>query len=129
MNRPLRIVAVTLGLIIAGAVFGAIAGALALAISLTVMGAQMFALTFAAVVGGALGAVTAPVLGWLLLRHAPLGQMFVGAVGGTVVGGVVGWFVVLSSYGIDGALYGAFIGCLVSTLVLRRRAVIRASPE
>jgi len=129
MNRPLRIVAVTLGLVVAGAVFGAIAGALALAISLTVMGTEVFALTFAAFVGGVLGAVTAPVLGWLLLRNVPLGQMFAGSVGGTVVGGIVGWFVVVSSYGIEGALYGAFIGCLMATLVLRRRAVVPASPE
>jgi hypothetical protein len=126
MNRPARIVAVTLGLVVIGAVLGAIAGSVALGIGLSITGAaapDSFALWFAAVMGAVLGAVTAPGLAWLLLRHVPLGRMFVGATGGTVFGGVIGWLVGSGSHPIpmDSGLLGALVGVSIAAVVMRRR--------
>lgn len=126
MKRLRRIVAVTAGLIITGAVAGGIAGgsALSFCIWLTLPlgppGLGWFAL--GGILGAALGAVTAPILAWLLLRQVPLGRMFVVCAVGTMLGGVVGWFA--TPRGGDPALISlveAFLGCLMMAIVLRYR--------
>jgi hypothetical protein len=94
---PPRVVAVTAGLSVAGGAFGAAAGATALGIVLAASGdlrslSDLFILGIPASIGAGLGAVCAPIAGWLLLRHIPLGRAFVGLTLGTVLGGVAGWY-------------------------------------
>jgi hypothetical protein len=119
VNRPFRILAVTVGLIVAGAVLGATAGALALAIALTLTEGQVYGLEFAGAFGAVLGAVTAPVVALVLLRRVPLGRMFVGLTSGTVVGGVFGWIVAVVPDQVGSALLSAFVGCLAAAVSMR----------
>lgn len=121
---PGRIVAVTFGLVVAGAVFGGIAGAVALAISLVLSQdyghlreSRLFAV--AAVIGALLGAVCAPLAGWLLLRQVPLGRAFAGLTVGATLGGVAGWFLPRSFAHGDGILITAALGFLGAAVVLR----------
>ena len=123
---PGRILAVTLGLVVAGAVFGGVAGAVALAISLVLSQEyrhltepRLFAV--AASVGALLGAGCAPLAGWLLLRHVPLGRAFAGLTVGATLGGVVGWFLPRSFAHGDGILITAALGFLGAAVVLRLR--------
>ncbi|HEV2672254.1 MAG TPA: hypothetical protein VGU74_14270, partial [Gemmatimonadales bacterium] len=94
MTRAGRIIAVTIGLVAAGILFGAIAGGAAFVAVGLIGGERMSveAFEFGALVGAPLGAVTAPMLSWLLLRHAPLGKMFLVCCVGTAIGGIGGWF-------------------------------------
>jgi hypothetical protein len=118
-----RIVAVTLGLVGAGAIFGAVAGAVALGFSLLITHPSwpvVDGLAFGAFLGAPLGAASAPVLSWLLLRRVPLGRLFVGLVAGTVFGGIVAWFTTTPGGEIESnGLAGACIGCLVACVWLR----------
>src|SRR5688500_16738356 len=98
MTRAGRIIAVTLGLSVAGAVLGAVAGAMAFALSLAIGGSSdllfgepLKLLTIPAVLGGVVGALLAPAMAWLLLRHVPLGKALAWSTVGTVAGGVLGW--------------------------------------
>ena len=122
---PGRIIAVTVGLAVAGAIFGAVAGAVALLISLTLT--QQFdqlrelpLFAVAATLGAMLGAGCGPLAGWLLLRRLPLGQAFAGLTLGAIIGGVVGWFLPSFAHG-DGILVTAAIGSLCGAVVLRIR--------
>jgi len=122
MNRPARAALVTTGLIGAGALFGAVAGTIAVAISLTIDGleALVVAAYLGSLFGAPLGAIAAPILGWLLLRRVPLGRMFVGCAAGTVIGGVIGFILSLGMGNILlGGLGGAFLGCLGVAVLLR----------
>jgi hypothetical protein len=132
MTRPVRIMAVTVGLTLAGAVLGGVAGAVALAIALAVTegpaaAADAGVLAFAAYLGAVLGAVSGPVVAWLLLRHVPLGRVFLGSVAGTVVGGVAGWISTTAFDQIQYAVLGALAGFFTAVVALRRR--IRASVD
>jgi len=121
-----RVVGVTLGLVGAGAILGALAGAVALAASvlITENDTSGFGLVVGAYFGAPLGAITAPVLGWLMLRSIPLGRMFVVAAGGTAVGGIIGWITTTSGTAeVVNGLSGAFIGCVVASITLRYRAL------
>jgi hypothetical protein len=119
-----RVVAVTLGLVGAGAIFGALAGAVALGFSLQITHPSWSdGFAFGAFLGAPLGAASAPVLSWLLLRRVPLGRIFVGLVAGTIFGGIVGWFTTTPGGEIESnGLAGACIGCLVACMWLRYRA-------
>ena len=122
-----RVVGVTLGLVVAGIFFGAIAGGTAVTLVLLLAGERVDPEAFlvGAVFGAPLGALTAPVLSWVLLRRVPLGRMFLVCSCGTAVGGVVGWFTA-GAFGDIGlrALGGALVGCIVAaiTLSVRTRA-------
>ncbi len=125
-----RVVAVTAGLIGTGAIAGALAGGIAFTFSLLVtppLGVPSLAeflqlFLFAGLFGAPLGAVTAPVLAWLLLRRVPLGQMFVMCAVGTMIGGVVGWFASMGGGNVAvNSLVGAFLGCLLTAIALRHR--------
>jgi hypothetical protein len=123
MNRPARIAAVTTGLAGAGAACGAAAGSLALSISLSIDGPASLGvvLFFGGAFGAVLGAVTAPILAWSLLRRVALGRMFAGCTLGTVVGGVVGWVTTPGAGDVMvSGLSGALIGCVVAAISLRR---------
>ncbi len=121
---PRRVITVTLGLSAAGAVFGSIAGATALGIALIVSdGLAAFkvlgVLAVPAVIGAGLGALCAPLAGWLLLRHVPLGRAFGGLILGTIVGGLIGWFLPVSFNPITQPIVAAAAGFLGAAVLLR----------
>lgn len=128
MARLGRIVVVTIGLVGAGIVFGALAGGTAFALVGVLAGARISVELFwvGALFGAPLGAVTAPLLAWLLLRRIPLGRMFLVCSVGTAIGGVIGWFA--TSAGGDiilNSLGGAFTGCAIAAIALWHRARLR----
>jgi hypothetical protein len=123
-----RIVGVTLGLVGAGALLGAVAGGVAVAVSVLITENDTSGGGFliGAFFGAPLGAVTAPVLAWLMLRSVPLGRMFVVAAAGTSVGGITGWVTTTSgTTEVVNGLLGAFIGCVVASILLRYRTAHR----
>lgn len=127
--RASRIALVTIGLIMAGLVFGAVAGGTAFVMVglLTGEGIATERFVIGAVFGSPLGAITAPLLSWLLLRRVPIGRMFLVCTIGAAIGGVIGWFATIAGGDIlANPLAGAFIGCLVSAVVLWHRVRIRA---
>jgi hypothetical protein len=97
VTSPARVVAVTAGLSVFGAVVGAGAGATALFLGSLLTGQPLLGGPFAllalpAVIGAALGSVLTPIAGWMLLRRVPLGRAFAGLALGTIGGGALGWF-------------------------------------
>lgn len=129
MPRAGRIALVTIGLIVAGLVFGAFAGGIAFVTVGLLAGEGISTEAFAigAIFGAPLGAITAPLLSWLLLRHVPIGKMFLVCTIGAAIGGVIGWFAAIAGRDIMvNPLAGAFIGCLVSAVVLWHRVRIRS---
>ena len=123
MSRIVRIVVVTLALMAAGLAFGALAGGLAFTTVgiLAGGGIAVDAFEIGAIFGAPLGAITAPVLAWLLLRRVPLGRMFLVCSTGTTIGGIVGWFSSGSADIMLTPLLGAFAGCLIAALGLHLR--------
>ncbi len=129
MSRTLRIIAVTAGLLGAGAVAGALAGVAALLIAMWVSGIGVMGtsldgemLAFVALLGGLFGGVLLPATAWIFLRRVPLGLALLGTLLGTIVGGVLGWVVRLGTNEIQGGLIGAFAGFAIAALLLRLRA-------
>jgi hypothetical protein len=124
-----RAVLVTIGLAGAGILFGAIAGGTAFTFVVLVAGARVSfeAFEIGAFFGAPLGAVTAPLLSWLLLRRVPLGQMFLVCSFGTIVGAIAGWFTAApNEEAVDWALVGAFLGSVVAATTLWYRARARS---
>lgn len=118
----------TIGLVGAGIVFGALAGgtAFALVVALASRGISTELFLIGAVFGAPLGAVTAPLLAWVLLRRVPLGRMFLVCSVGTTVGGVVGWFATAAGGSIiANPIAGAFVGCVVAAIALWHKARLR----
>jgi len=123
---PGRIVAVTIGLAVAGAAFGGIAGVLVLGtISVLTPGFEAFGepllFAVAATLGALLGAGCAPLAGWLLLRRVPLGRAFRGLTLGTIAGGVLGWFVPLPVDKVNRSLIAGALGFLCAAIIMRIR--------
>ena len=128
MTRLGRIVVVTIGLVGAGILFGALAGGTALALVGALGAARISTELFmvGAFVGVPLGAVSAPLLAWLLLRRVPLGRMFLVCSVSTTIGGVVGWFATMAGGDIIlNSLGGGFIGCLIAAIALWHRTRLR----
>lgn len=145
MSRVGRIIAVTLGLSIAGAIFGAVAGVIALVVLIVLSGGAQDSRSppilemavLPAMIGAGLGAVGAPAIAWLLLRYVPLGKAVAWSTVGSVVGGVAGWSLATvldrANHAIDtglatqakGVILGAVAGFLAAALILRLR--VRAS--
>jgi len=134
MGRAGRVLAVTAGLAVAGAVTGAICGLVALTpliisgwlrppfgynpVILSEIGA------WAAAAGAALGALFGPLLAWSILRHVPLGRIILWAAVGTVVGSFAGWGLTASaiSPGLPAIFGGGLLGMVAAGIGLRRRA-------
>lgn len=95
-----RVVAVTAGLVVAGAVVGAVAGAAMFTLTMLLSGelSKLWVardlLMFAAWFGARAGAVLGPVAAWLLMRHVPLGRAIGGTALGTLAGGALGLLMV-----------------------------------
>jgi NhaP-type Na+/H+ or K+/H+ antiporter len=70
---------------------------------------MMFGGTFGAIVGG----IGAPLAGWFLFRHVPLGRAMAVTGAGTLLGASVGWF------SVRGPMVGGCAGFLVAAIVLR----------
>jgi len=124
MRHVGRIVAVTIGLVGAGILFGAIAGGTSFALVGILAGERISIEEFeiGAMFGAPLGAITAPLLSWLLLRRVPLGKMFLVCSVGTAIGGIVGWFATAAGGDIMvNPLVGAFVGCVIAAIALRYR--------
>ena len=129
MSRTLRIFAVTVGLLAAGAVLGALAAAAALAIALAASGEPVGLvshtdremMSIVAILGALFGGVLLPATAWLFLRRVPLGLALLGTLIGTIVGGALGWVVGLPDE-VQGGLFGAFAGFACAALLLRLRA-------
>ena len=127
MNRTLRIFAVTVGLLGAGAVAGALAAVAALAIGLWLSGDSVGGtsldreiLAVVGMLGALFGGVLLPATAWLFLRRVPLGLAVLGTLLGTIIGGVLGWIILPDE--IRGGLMGAFLGYAGAALLLRLRA-------
>jgi hypothetical protein len=128
MTRLGRIVVVTIGLVGAGIVSGALAGGTAFALVVVLADGRISTELFqiGAIFGAPLGAITAPLLAWLLLRRVPLGRMFLVCSVGTAIGGVMGWFATGDAGDlILNPIAGAFIGCVVAAIALWHRARVR----
>lgn len=124
---PLRVLAVTAGLVLTGGLVGGLCGAATLALVLAVMGEGKAAvdpglLSIAAAFGAVVGAVFAPLMSWLFLRHVPLGRAIVQTALGTIIGGAIGF--VLPTFTILGlavpsVLWCGLLGFSAATLRLR----------
>jgi hypothetical protein len=132
-----RIVAITAGLVAAGAIVGSLCGAAAGAVvmvadsglrALLSANALTF-LSYPALFGAASGAVGLPVAAWGLLRNVPLGRALlitaIGTVGGAVVGQVLEPFNPYSR-NIPGVIAGGFVGFLFAAAALRFREYLRS---
>jgi len=130
VNRLTRIVDVTAGLAVAGAVGGAVSGVLIVAavrvIEAGITGFfgldALVPLGAAAAVGTLIGLVAAPLLSWGILRRVPLGKALLATAIGTVSGAVLGELVWPSNphmIGLPRAFLGGFVGFVVGGVVAR----------
>lgn len=122
--KPARVALVIAGLAVTGAVLGGIAGALALGIAIASSWApvgvsELVILVMPAFIGGFIGFFAAPLAGWLLLRHVPLGRAFGGLVLGTVAGALAGWFLPGNDDLMTQPTVTAGAGFLIAALVMR----------
>src|SRR5690242_3169927 len=136
MSIRLRIVTVTAGLVLAGALSGAVSGIAAIEVAvLTVMQAlapsKLAGLSSA--MGAAFGAIVAPTLAWAALRQVPIGRAIIATAAGAGLGGAVGILVGASMFNpyyplvfvptpVRQGLIGALVGATVATVCLRIRA-------
>jgi hypothetical protein len=140
MPRFVRILFVTAGLTVTGAIVGAICAASSLAIVLLVAepagsGPYFYdALAFAGYVGALLGAIATPIIAWTLLRRVTLGRAIAHSVVGTIIGGLVGATLGGDAFVVP-ALAGALIGFVLAALRLwhqtssRRYRVLTSQAE
>ena len=117
MSRALRIVIVTLGLSVAGAMVGGMMGLLAGGMFVLTGDAFLSEVSLFVFAGAEVAAVLGPVAAWLLMRHVPLGQAIGGTALGTLAGAVVGNFIM----GPLGSFVGAFLGFGAAAVHLRLR--------
>lgn len=122
--RIARIMAVTAGLVVAGALFGGLAGAAVLVLWAMQLEGVYAALSdpsiplMGALFGGVVGAVLGPLAAWLLMRHVPLWLAVGGTTLGTLAGGAVG---MLLTGAPDLSMYAGMAGFAVSAIALRVR--------
>ena len=117
---------ITIGLSITGAICGAGAGVVALWVAsfsadFALLGGFRGLAVIPLVIGAALGAICAPLAGWLALRDVPLGPMFLGLSLGTVLGGVAGWFAPQFGNVLVQPVVAAAAGFLAAAFALRLR--------
>ena len=118
-TRLRRILVVTAGLTVTGAIAGAITAMVAVTIvMLIVTGLSALAdlgwvMGFAAMLGAPIGAVILPLEAWVLLRRVPLWRALAETAAGTLLGAVA--FALLS----PGPIIGAVIGFTLAAIRLR----------
>jgi hypothetical protein len=123
---PIRVLVVTLGLALAGAVSGGFAGVVALAMVMVLRGdvayfSEFLALEIAGEVGAVLGLISAPLVVWVMLRRVPVGRVFLWLTSSAVLGGIFGWFAFSSLDVIFGPTIAAFTGFIASAVALSIR--------
>jgi hypothetical protein len=124
-----RVAAVTGGLIMAGAIAGGVASAIAIvAVGLVSDGSMgMYHDPETIILGGILGAIYGAVLGplaaWLLMRHVPLGIAIGGTMLGTLIGGVAA--LMTEQHFLSLPLAGFALAALVIRLAVPRPARVR----
>jgi len=132
MTQVRRILAVTAGLALVGAITGAVCGVLALVPLFGLPGLSFAGVAESApqvaAAGAALGVFFGPLLAWTMLPHVPLWRVILWAAVGTELGAVYGLAaasmrLVPAPLAVFG---GALIGLAVAGTALRRR-VARAS--
>lgn len=136
MNTFRRILAVTSGLALAGAVSGALSGVLviqAIIISLAGTLAPRQSVAASCAIGGIFGAVVAPALAWSLLRRVAVGRAIIGIAAGAGLGGAIGVLVsanfvnpyvpfAINRPPIPQAVIGALMGATLAAAYLRVRS-------
>jgi hypothetical protein len=126
MTRARRILAVTAGLAVTGAIVGTITGAVVAAVIIGVitrsapLELDLFAI--GAMFGAPLGAVLFPAAGWLLMRHVPLGKALLGTSIGTLAGGIAGWFLPIGNDPLARTISLGVVGFAIAVMLLRRSA-------
>ncbi len=131
--RAKRVLLVTAGLMVAGAVFGAIAAAFLVVLLGPLAGWWDMPPSGFLIGGGRLGAIYGAVLGplgaWLLMRDVPLGLALGGTAVGTLFGGVAAFVIDLPG---PSLFYAPVVGFTLAALALRvdarRRRQLRGSP-
>ena len=117
--RLRRVLVVTAGLMVTGAIAGAITGMIAVTIvmlmfnGLSALADLGLAMEFAAMLGAPIGAVILPLEAWVLLRRVPLWRAVAETAAGTVLGAVA--LALLS----PGPILGAVIGFTAAAIRLR----------
>ena len=126
-----RVLTVTGGLVVTGAVAGGIAGGLAAVIAIALAErtwstfTEPFYFVMGAEFGAPLGAIILPIAGWALMRHVPLGRAIVGTIAGALVGGLLGWFLPIGVFEPFRAMAGGLVGFTAAVLLLRWKARTR----
>jgi hypothetical protein len=124
-----RVLVVTLILVVMGALSGAILGAVlgfvvgTVRYALAVEGTAGFVGAYSAL-GAALGGGLAPVTGWLLLRHVPLGRAMGITLLGTMTGATIGVFLLHDIWW----LWAALIGYALAAIYLRLTTRAASTP-
>ena len=124
---------ITLCLVAVGAIVGAVAGAIVM-VGGVVLSDRSFPrgiyLPIAgAYVGALVGAPLAPLAGWLLLRHVPLGQAILVTGLGTIAGGVIGLTARVTGDAIRGAIICGVFGFVVAAVYLRASIRRKVAPS
>jgi hypothetical protein len=128
----------TLLLVVGGALVGAAATTTMLVAIFAAAGANVFTGEYLAefakyggMVGAPAGAVFAPLGGWALLRRVPLWKAAVVTSLGTIIGGVVGGFILPAAHGpgLLGMVIGTATGFLIAAGHLARTHRLPASDK
>ena len=124
---------VTLGLVAVGAIVGAIAGAIVMVGGVVLSDRGFPRGIYLPIAGGYVGAMIgaplAPVAGWLLLRHVPLGRAILVTGLGTIAGGVTGLAARVTGNPIRGAVICGVLGFLIAAFYLRASLRRRVPPS
>jgi hypothetical protein len=124
-----RVLLATLGLVATGFVVGGLCAGVTMVILATLAGEWRELLRpgfwiLSGVIGGSIGAVAAPVLAWLCLRHVPLGVAILQTAIGTILGAVAGS--VLAINPVTSALVGFTVAGLRLALATRRSRALHS---
>jgi hypothetical protein len=121
VSRSSRILVVTGALALTGAVVGAVCGVLSVTLALLPFtgfrGFNAGVFTLATPLGAAIGAVTTPLIAWVLLRSVPLGLAILECAAGTVAGGVLASWT--NVHNLLTPIVGAVVGFTVAATHLR----------
>jgi hypothetical protein len=130
---PGRILAVTVGLVLTGAICGAILGGLSSVVEITaerglvMLRAWLMVFTLGAFFGAIVGAVLTPLLAWIFLRRVSLARA-IGQTGLGVIVGVVIAAVFQPAFGVFYGVVGFVVAAVWLWLSTRRTASATSHP-
>ena len=81
---------------------------------------------FCGAIGAAIGAVVAPLMSWLLLRHVPLGRAILHTAIGTVLGGILG---LTLGNPFAGSIVGFGVAAVRLSITAKQRRRLRADDD